>query len=89
LRQFIEDIRAKIGVVEIFEKTTKIRINGIPFVPVKQEILDDLRKNGGYDRYFNKIKELINKEVNKVVAERKTSFNIEEICSSGEMADNW
>ena len=89
MQQFLEDVRAKIGVVEVFERTSKMRINGIPFVPVKQEILDDLRKNGGYDRYFNKIKELINKEVNKVVAERKTKVDITEICSSGEMADSW
>lgn len=89
MKKFFEEIRAKIGTVETFEKTTKIRINGIPFVPVKQEILDDLRKNGGYDRYFNKIKELINEEVKKVVTERKTKVDITEICGSGEMADSW
>jgi len=88
MKKLFEEIRAKIGAVETFEKTTKIRINGIPFVPVKQEILYDLRKNGGYDRYFNKIKELI-EEVNKVVTERKTKVDITEICSSYEMADSW
>ena len=46
MQQFLEDIRATIGKVETFEKTNKIYINGIPFVPVKQKILDGLRKNG-------------------------------------------
>jgi len=89
MKRLLEDIRAKIGVVEIFEKTTKIHINGIPFVPVKQEMLDDFRKKGIYEKYLLAIKTKTTEEVDRVVTERKTKVDIAEICGGGEMADNW
>ena len=88
MQQFLEDVRAKIGVVEVFERAS-IRINGIPFVPVKQEMLDDFRKKGIYEKYLLALKIKITEEVDKVVTERKTKVDITEICSSCEMADSW
>ena len=89
MKKLFEEIRAKIGTVETFEKTTKIRINGIPFVPVKQEMLDDFRKKGIYEKYLLALKIKITEEVDKVVTERKTKVDITEICSGCEMADSW
>ena len=89
MKKLIEDIRAKIGAVETFEKTNKIYIIGIPFVPVKQSILDDFRKKGIYDKYILALKIKIMEEVDKIVAERKTSVDIEEILNGGQVDTDW
>mgnify|MGYP003595885052 CR=1 FL=1 len=89
MQQFLEDVRVTIGKVETFEKTNKIYINGIPFVPVKQSILDDFRKKGIYDKYILALKIKIMEEVDKIVAERKTSVDIEEILNGGQVDTDW
>ena len=89
MKKLIEDIRAKIGAVETFEKTNKMYIIGIPFVPVKQSILDDFRKKGIYDKYILALKIKIMEEVDKIVAERKTSVDIEEILNGGQVDTDW
>ena len=89
MKKLIEDISNRIGAVETFEKTNKIYINGIPFVPVKQKILDGLRKNGDYKKYILALKIKIMEEVDKIVAERKTSFDIEEILNGGQVDTDW
>ena len=89
MQQFYEDVRGKIGSVETLERTSKIYINGIPFVPVKQTVLDDFRKKGEYQEYINAIKSRIGKEVDKIATERKTSFDIEEILGSSQVDIDW
>ena len=89
MQQFLEDVGDKIGPVETFEKTNKIYINGIPFVPLKQKILDGLRKNGNYKKYILELKNLIMEEGNKIVNERKTSVDIEEILNGGQVDTDW
>ena len=89
MKKLIEDIRARIGAVETFEKTNKMYIIGIPFVPVKQSILDDFRKKGIYDKYILALKIKIMEEVDKIVAERKTSVDIEEILNGGQVDTDW
>ena len=89
MQQFLEDVRVTVGKVETFEKTNKIYINGIPFVPVKQSILDDFRKKGIYDKYILALKIKIMEEVDKIVAERKTSVDIEEILNGGQVDTDW
>ena len=58
-------------------------------MPVKQEMLDDFRKKGIYEKYLLAIKTKTTEEVDRVVTERKTKVDITEICGGGEMADNW
>ena len=89
MKKLIEDIKARIGAVETFEKTNKMYIIGIPFVPVKQSILDDFRKKGIYDKYILALKIKIMEEVDKIVAERKTSVDIEEILNCGQVDTDW
>lgn len=89
MQQFYEDVRRKIGSVETLERTSKIYINGIPFVPVKQNILDDFRKKGVYDKYISELKIKITEEVDKIVVNRKTSVDIEEILGSGQVDTDW
>ena len=89
MKKLIEDIRARIGAVETFEKTNKMYIIGIHFVPVKQSILDDFRKKGIYDKYILALKIKIMEEVDKIVAERKTSVDIEEILNGGQVDTDW